>query len=35
MSINTVNFHVRSIYDKLQVHSHSEAMVKDLLNRLV
>jgi len=35
VSINTVNFHVRSIYDKLQVHSRSEAVVKALLNRLV
>ena len=35
VSVNTVNFHVRSIYDKLQVHSRSEAVVKALLNRLV
>jgi DNA-binding NarL/FixJ family response regulator len=35
VSINTVNFHVRSIYDKLQVHSRSEAVAKALLNRLV
>ena len=35
VSINTVNFHVRSIYDKLQVHSRSEAVVKALRNRLV
>jgi DNA-binding CsgD family transcriptional regulator len=26
---------VRSIYDKLQVHSRSEAVAKALLNRLV
>ena len=35
VSVNTVNFHVRSIYDKLQVHSRSEAVVKALRNRLV
>jgi DNA-binding NarL/FixJ family response regulator len=35
VSVNTVNFHVRSIYDKLQVHSRSEAVVKALVNRLV
>jgi DNA-binding NarL/FixJ family response regulator len=34
-SVNTVNFHVRSIYDKLQVHSRSEAVAKALINRLV
>ena len=35
VSINTINFHVRKIYDKLQVHSRSEAVAKALLNRLV
>jgi DNA-binding NarL/FixJ family response regulator len=35
VSVNTVNFHVRSIYAKLQVHSRSEAVAKALLNRLV
>src|SRR4029078_12718865 len=35
ISVNTINFHVRSIYDKLQVHSRSEAVAKALLNRLV
>jgi DNA-binding NarL/FixJ family response regulator len=35
VSVNTVNFHVRSIYSKLQVHSRSEAVAKALLNRLV
>jgi DNA-binding NarL/FixJ family response regulator len=35
VSVNTVNFHVRSIYGKLQVHSRSEAVAKALVNRLV
>jgi DNA-binding NarL/FixJ family response regulator len=35
VTVNTINFHVRSIYDKLQVHSRSEAVAKALLNRLV
>ena len=35
VSVNTVNFHVRSIYEKLQVHTRSEAVVKALRNRLV
>lgn len=35
VSVNTVNFHVRGIYSKLQVHSRSEAVAKALLNRLV
>jgi len=35
VSINTVNFHVRSIYEKLQVHTRSEAVAKALVNRLV
>jgi DNA-binding NarL/FixJ family response regulator len=35
VSVNTVNFHVRSIYGKLQVHSRSEAVVKALRDRLV
>src|SRR5215468_12756226 len=34
VSVNTINFHVRSIYDKLQVHSRSEAVAKALLNQL-
>jgi DNA-binding NarL/FixJ family response regulator len=35
VSVNTVNFHVRSIYGKLQVHTRSEAVAKALVNRLV
>jgi DNA-binding NarL/FixJ family response regulator len=35
VSVNTINFHVRRIYEKLQVHSRSEAVAKALLNRLV
>ncbi|HEY7546569.1 MAG TPA: response regulator transcription factor [Blastocatellia bacterium] len=35
ITINTVSFHVRNIYAKLQVHSKSEAVAKALRNRLV
>jgi len=35
VSVNTVRFHMRSIYDKLQVHSKSEAVSKALRNRIV
>ena len=35
VSINTVSFHMRRIYEKLQVHSKSEAVAKALRDRLV
>lgn len=35
VSINTINFHVRNIYEKLQVHTRSEAVAIALKNRLV
>ena len=34
-SVNTIGFHMRSIYRKLQVHSKSEAVVKAMRQRLV
>lgn len=34
-SVNTVGFHMRSIYRKLQVHSKSEAVVKALRHNLI
>ena len=35
VSYNTIKFHVRHIFDKLQVHSKSEAVVKAMRDRLV
>src|ERR1044072_8371441 len=34
-SINTIGFHMRNIYRKLQVHSKSEAVVKAVRHRLI
>jgi len=35
LSINTISFHLKNIYLKLQVHSKSEAVVKALRERIV
>ena len=35
VSVNTVAFHIKRIYEKLQVHTKSEAVVKALRNGLV
>jgi DNA-binding NarL/FixJ family response regulator len=35
VSLNTIRFHMRSIYDKLQVHSKSEAVAKSLRHRII
>jgi DNA-binding NarL/FixJ family response regulator len=35
VTVNTVSFHLKRIYEKLQVHSKSEAVAKALHNRLI
>jgi len=35
VSFNTVCFHIKNVYEKLQVHSKSEAVTKALRNRLI
>lgn len=35
ISVNTISFHLKNIYQKLQVHSKSEAVAKALRERLV
>jgi DNA-binding NarL/FixJ family response regulator len=35
VSFNTIKFHMRNVYEKLQVHSKSEAVAKALRDRLV
>jgi DNA-binding NarL/FixJ family response regulator len=35
VSVNTIRFHLRSVYEKLQVHSKSEAVAKALRNGIV
>lgn len=35
VSVNTVSFHMKHVYEKLQVHSKSEAVAKALRDRLV
>jgi DNA-binding NarL/FixJ family response regulator len=35
LSINTIRFHMKSIYEKLRVHSKSEAVAKGLRQRIV
>jgi len=35
VTFNTICFHIKSIYEKLQVHSKSEAVAKALRNRLI
>jgi DNA-binding CsgD family transcriptional regulator len=34
VSVNTVSFHLKRVYEKLQVHSKSEAVAKALRSRL-
>jgi len=35
VSINTIKYHMRQIYEKMQVHSRSEAVAKALRDRLI
>jgi DNA-binding NarL/FixJ family response regulator len=35
VSVNTICFHIKRIYEKMQVHSKSEAVAKALRSRLI
>ncbi len=35
VTVNTISFHLKNIYEKLQVHSKSEAVAKALQHRLI